>query len=336
MKLKIFIKLIIIIAIMISIISCTNYLNSVDELDYLSKKQKLTLAEKDHLYPAWNINLRHLKNESKNRAFTAEQKETTLRIMSVIRFVLNTPEFEARMLKRQLKSSNNKSAKTTSASIKVGDPLDSKKFLRTVQRTLLETQIALAELSGGALGLATVPDYFLYFEDIYHKDYANILKANNKVTWVKFASWHNITDTLASYVSVGEVILHETTHNLGFTHHINVPIFGGKDATYTIGEEYKNTLRDPAFLEKYKHEFKKLIPYFEEKYAQFITTEPAVKSKNIDDSKINHSSLKTHNPSGEPLTIVECIIGDEATNYIKPFRYVVENGMRTTDDFIQK
>ena len=284
MKLKIFIKLIIIIAIMISIISCTNYLNSVDELDYLSKKQKLTLAEKDHLYPAWNINLRHLKN----------------------------------------------------ASIKVGDPLDSKKFLRTVQRTLLETQIALAELSGGALGLATVPDYFLYFEDIYHKDYANILKENNKVTWVKFASWHNITDTLASYVSVGEVILHETTHNLGFTHHINVPIFGGKDATYTIGEEYKNTLRDPAFLEKYKHEFKKLIPYFEEKYAQFITTEPAVKSKNIDDSKINHSSLKTHSPSGEPLTIVECIIGDEATNYIKPFRYVVENGMRTTDDFIQK
>ncbi len=329
------IKILIITVIMISINSCTSSVDSVSEIDFLSKKQVLTEQEKDHLYPAWNISLRHLKNESKNRAFTAEEKETTLSILSVIRFVVNTPEFEANILKRQLKSSENKSAQTTSASVKVGDKLDSEKVLRTVQRTLLETQISLAELTGGALGLGIVPKYYPYFEDVNHRKYESIMKANMSQVWVKFTSRYNITDSLASYAAIGETLLHEATHNLGFGHHDSISHYG-PDVSYAMGQEYVKTLRDPAFLKKYKNEFKRLVPYFEEKYAQFITTEPAVKSKNVADSKNNHFHVETHSHSGEALTIVECIIGSDAENYIKPFRYVVKNGERTADDFILK
>ena len=333
MRIKILITTIV---MMVTINSCTSRVDSVSDIDYLSKKQVLTLEEKDHLYPAWNISIRYLKNNSKDRAFTAEQKKTTLRILSVVRFVLNTPEYETNFLKHtNLRSRVNKSAKTTSEKVVKGTLLDSKRVLRTVQRTQLETEIDLHDtyLSGsGVVGLGSVPGYYPYLEDPYHEKYSNFMKQHYKGTWIGFSGKYNIVDNLNDYVNIGNTILHESVHNLGFTHG-NV---AGGDTTYAVGDTYSATLRNKAFLEKYKDEFKRLIPYFEEKYAEFITTDPAVKSKNTYDSKINTAHVKTHSASGEALTILECITGDDAENYIKPYRYVVKNGQRTVDDFILK
>ena len=331
------IKILIITVIMLSLNSCTSRVDSVSDIDFLSKKQKLTLEEKDHLYPAWNISIRYLKNNSKDRAFTAEQKLTTLRIMSIIRFVLNTPEYEANFLKQtNLRSRVNKGAKTTSEKVVLGTLLDPKRVLRTVQKTLLETEIDLHDtyLNGsGVVGLGSVPGYYPYLEDPYHKDYSNFMKNHYKGTWIGFSGKYNIVDTLNDYVNIGNTILHESVHNLGFSHRGGV---AGGDTTYAVGDTYSATLRNKAFLKKYKDEFKRLIPYFEEKYADFITSEPAVRTKNTYNSKINTPQIKTHSASGEALTIVECITGDDARNYIKPYRYVVKNGERTVDDFILK
>lgn len=329
---QVFYKFLVLTMIMIPLNSCnTSYLDSLDEIDALSSKQTLSLEEKDMLYPAWNIRLRYLKNES-DRAFTAEDKVVTLRIMSVVRFVINTPEYETRIINLTLKATENKNSQTMKPEqVRVGDILDSKRVLGAVRKTLLTTEISYANLDPSVVGLGTVPNYYPYFEDPNHKDYASIISDNNIGTWIKVSRLYDFVNTLRAYADIGNTILHETVHNLGFSHHESV---SSGDVAYSIGNTFSSLLKDKDFLEKYQDEFKKLVPYFEEKYRHFIYAESAV-TKSVVPLSVDTTYLNTRDSNGEPLTIIECII-EGSENYVKPFRYVVQNGRRTVDDFILK
>lgn len=319
-----------IIIITISLSSCNNsYLDSIIDLDYLSTKQILTFEEKGLYYPSWNISIRRLQNKSTKRNFTAEEKEITLRIMSIIRFVLNTPEYEANILKQTMKASRNAYSRTTSETIKIGERLYPKRVLRTVQKAVIETEIALSDLDPFILGQAIVTSIYLYLEDTNHNAYPSIIKQLNNLVWIEFTSQYTIKDSLHSYAEIENTILHESVHNMGFSHHNNIPT--SVDVAYVIGNMYAETLRDINFLKKYEDEFKKIIPYYEEKYHWFIKDEPSARTTRNAASR----TFNTHSPDGETLTVVECII-ENPENYIKPFRYVVKDGQRTNDNFILK
>lgn len=332
-----FYKFLIIMTI-ISLSSCSdNYLDfiidsdPIIDLSYLAAKETLTFGEKGLYYPSWNISLRALENQSRNRIFTAEQKEITLRIMSIIRFVLNTPEYEANILKQTMKASRSAAGKTTSERVYIGKRLDSGRVLRTAQKTMLETEIALADLDSNILGVGIATNIYLYLEDMNHRDYPYIMRQLNNLVWIQFSSSHYvITDNLDTYANLGNTILHEAVHNLGFFHHDSIPT--SVDVAYVMGDTYETTLRHPDFLNKYADKFKKIIPYFEEKYSSFIRTEPALRARNAENKTFY---AKTHSSNGEPLTVIECII-ENSEDYVKPFRYAVKDGQRTIDNFILK
>lgn len=253
--------------------------------------------------------------------------------MSIVRFVLNTPEYEANILAQTMKASRDADAGTTTERVAVGDVLDSKRVLRTVQKTLLETEIALANLDPGVLGLAIMAGYYPYLENMNHEEYSPIIQRLNAQVWIKFTSNYKIENTLETYINIGNTILHESLHNLGFAH--LDPLDRSIDVAYVMGETYASTLYDPAFRKKYANEFKRIVPFFEEKYSNLIVDEPAVANKMVGNAFFDNRPLATRSLNGEPLTAIECII-ENPEDYIKPYRYVVKNGKRVVDTFIPK
>lgn len=327
---KMFHKILILTIMMMTLNSCnTNYLNSADELDFLNTKLELTLEDKSILYPAWNIEIRDIGNES-TRAFTAKEKEITLRIMSIIRFVLNTPEYEERIINATLRASENKNSQTTSEKVRIGDLLDSERVLRTVQRTLLTTTIYYANLNPSVVGLGVVPSYYPYFEDPNNENYDSIISNHNRGIWLKLSSLYNFNDTLNSYANIGNTILHESIHNLGFSHAVSEG-----DVPYSLGDTFAQVLKDKDFLEKYKDEFRKIIPYFEEKYKDFIKDSPVVTQSKRASSNTYDTYISKPDYNGETFTVIECVI-EEHEKYSKPFKYLVRNGLRIEDNFILK
>ena len=174
----------IIICIFIILSSCSFVPESPqDLLRNQNNINPLSIEEMHRLYPFWNIQLMEFRADNmdagttgangsvssdpvlnaKARVISIRSKEAILQIMNKIRFVVNTPEFADRLRKQTFRSSRNGSTHGIAPynSIKLGDPMDSERLVKVLQKVSLYSQIRRTRVPQGADGAANVGP-FLY------------------------------------------------------------------------------------------------------------------------------------------------------------------------------
>ena len=221
----------------------TNYKRiSTNDANYVKKMEKL--------YPAWNVKLNWFN--PKDAKITVAEKRNMLRKLSLVKFMINTSEFEEKVLSTTMYSAVNASG--PKGNIQVGSKLDSKRIMTVLKNRNYSVAIRKQNISGfAALGVLGKSLYCL--ADNVSQD----------TLWIAFPSveyWVNNGYLLEPYLSA--IVFHEILHNTGFSHS------GNYGAIYPLQNIYKSLYNDKKWKEKYKERLEDFQYYYEIKYSEVL------------------------------------------------------------------
>ena len=224
----------------------TNYKRiSTNDANYVKKMEEL--------YPAWNVKLSWFN--PKDAKITIAEKRNMLRKLSLVKFMINTPEFEEKVLATTMYSAVNASG--PNGDIKVGSKLDSKRIMTVLKNRNYNVAIRKQKISGvAALGVLGKSLYCL--ADNVSQD----------TLWIAFPSvenWVNGGYLLEPYLSA--IVFHEILHNTGFSHS------GNYGAIYPLQNIYKSLYNDKKWKEKYKERLEDFQYYYEIKYSHVLNAD---------------------------------------------------------------
>lgn len=233
-----------------------------------SQNTYMSLEEMNRTYPYWNVKLFDFEAANLNagwygpnntptpedhrnaKILNIRSKEIMLEKLNTIRFVVNTPEFGDLLRTKTFYSS--RTGTGPFGSIKIGDPMDSERLLKIVQKISFYTRIKKTQVPFGAEATANIGK-FLYVagdEEINNVSFKGLfVQFPNKWSWERYATSPWIT----------EVLFHELVHNMGFTH--DVP----NDATYGLHGVFSAVYNDPKWKKKYKKQLD-IFQYYTKKY----------------------------------------------------------------------
>lgn len=228
----------------------TNYQRiSTNDANYVQKMEEL--------YPAWNVKLHRFF--PKDATITVAEKRNMLQKLSLVKFMINTPEFEEKVLQTKMYSAVN--AKGPNGNIKVGSELDSKRIMTVLKNRKYNVVIRKSIIKGyAALGVLG-PSLYCLADN-----------ADTGTWWIAFPSsqnWAKGGYLQEPYLSA--VVFHEILHNTGFSHS------GNYGAIYPLQNVYKSLYNDAKFKEKYKEQLEDFIYYYEMKYPEVLLSD-SVKS----------------------------------------------------------
>lgn len=266
------------------------------------------------MYPYWNISFGSFQvvNESiradlianassetlyKAKRLEIVEKSLMLQKLALIRFVLNTPEFEEELMKKKFYSSVNASG--PNGNIKRGDLYDNKRLLEVLRRRHYNVTIRKGIISKGAAAVGVLgPSLYVMADD--NKSVSNSY-------WIAFPNhedWSKGGYLQDSYMA--GVVFHEMLHNSGFNH--NVP----NDATYGIQGVFTKVYGDKIFREKYREQLASFRAFYERKYSNELKSPTIYKSKKI--------SLRTDYINGNNDSDAEiCILYHDGTSSIEKY-----------------
>lgn len=224
----------------------TNYQRiSTNDVNYIQKMEEL--------YPAWDVKITRFFAKDAN--ITVEEKRNMLKKLSLVKFMVNTPEFEEKVLATTMYSAVN--AKGPNGNIKVGSQLDSERIMKVLKNRKYNLVIRKAVVGGyAALGVLGPSLYCL--ADNYSQG----------TLWIAFPSSQNwVKGGYLQEPYLSSTVFHEILHNTGFTHS------GNYGAVYPLQGIYKSLYNDAKWKEKYKEKLEDFIYYYEIKYSHFLESD---------------------------------------------------------------
>lgn len=193
------------------------------------------------------------EDNARARIITATSKKRMLDALDIIRFVINTPEFEKEMLSSSTKF---RSARTTTGplgdSINKNDFYDNKKVFQTLQNVKYKVTIRKGQIPLGAAAVGVVANQHLY---VYPADNEFYKRENMWIAFPNRENWDSSGYLQTAYIA--SVILHEIVHNMGYTHGAS-----SDDTVYGIQDIFLKVYNDKEWQEKYKAQLKQFTPYY--------------------------------------------------------------------------
>ena len=314
----------IILFILITLSSCSFVLESPGDL-LSSQNTNMSVEAMNRAYPYWNMKPFEFRvndlnagtigegaSEStdseqnrKARILNIRSKEVVLERLNIIRFVVNTPEFADLLRTKQFYSSRNE------GSVKLGDPLDSERLVKVVQKASFYSRIIKTKVISGAAAHASV-DGFLYLAS--DAELANVSVKGSYVAFPNTHSWEGYNTPW-----IAEAFFHELLHNMGFSHRVN------QDATYGMQSVFSKTYNNPKWQKKYKKQLA-AFQYYTKKYSHYLRTDSlATKSKRFNDTDLftadQTRSENTHNNETYNNKIEEvCVLYPDGTHKLVKMR----------------
>lgn len=221
----------------------TNYQRiSTNDANYVKKMEEL--------YPAWNVKLSWFN--PKDAKITIAEKRNMLKKLSLVKFMINTPEFEEKVLATTMYSAVN--ASSPNVNIKVGSKLDSKRIMTVLKNRNYSVAIRKQKISGyAALGVLGKSLYCL--ADNVSQD----------TLWIAFPSVENwVKGGYLQEPYLSAIVFHEILHNTGFSHS------GNYGTIYPLQNIYKSLYNDAKWKEKYKERLDDFQYYYEMKYSEVL------------------------------------------------------------------
>lgn len=219
---------------------------STNDANYVQKMEEL--------YPAWDVRLGRFFPKDGN--ITVEEKRIMLKKLSLIKFMLNTPEFEERVLSTTMYSAV--TAKGPNGNIKVGSKLDSERIMKVLKNRKYNVVIRKSSIDPRKSAARGVLGPSIYCSSDNYK---------LETWWIAFPAAQNWTKGYypeEPYLSA--VVFHEILHNTGFSHTSDKK-YG---AIYPLQNIYKSLYNDAKWKEKYKEKLEDFIYYYEMKYPQVL------------------------------------------------------------------
>ena len=230
--------------------SYERYYTNYQRYQRISTNDANYVKKMEELYPAWNVKLNWFN--PKDAKITVAEKRNMLRKLSLVKFMVNTSEFEEKVLETTMYSAVDASG--PNGNIKVGSKLDSKRIMTVLKNRNYSVAIRKQNISGvAALGVLGKSLYCL--ADNVSQD----------TLWIAFPSveyWVNNGYLLEPYLSA--IVFHEILHNTGFSHS------GNYGAIYPLQNIYKSLYNDKKWKEKYKERLEDFQYYYEIKYSEVL------------------------------------------------------------------
>lgn len=235
-------------------------------------------------YPYWNIGFSSfvVANETvradliastseamkyKAKRLEVREKELMLQKLDLIRFVINTKEFEEEIMKSKFRSSRDASG--PNGTIKVGDTLNNKRMLEVIKRREYNVSIRKGIITAGAAAVGVVGPSLYVMSD---ND-----KATSNSYWIAFPNHEDWS--AGGYLQdnyMAGVVLHEMIHNSGFTHGVD-----SHDAVYGVQGAFKNVYGKKEFREKYAKELETFRGFYSKKYENWLKAPTVYKANNF-------------------------------------------------------
>ncbi len=288
------------LALTFLVLSCSNKQLSPSDLSLTANNASLneSLESKNRRLPFWGVDLKGFQvldhdsngvgataeDHAKARIMTATSKKRMLDILDVIRFVINTPEFEEEMLSSNRKFRSARTTKGPVGAIKKNDYYDNKRVFETLQNVKYKITISKQKLSLSAAAVASVANEHLY---LYPADNKLYKRENMFIALPNRDNWDGGGYLNTAYM--GGVVLHEIVHNLGYTHGAS-----SHDTVYGVQDVFLKVYNNKEWQAKYKTKLSQFTPYYSilhEDQLTFDTLAPTPKSqKNINEQIVeNHS-----------------------------------------------
>jgi hypothetical protein len=289
-------NIIMIIALAIFISSCSRLNPSSDQNDNINDPSTDngntdngntddSLIEDDNKYPYLPIKLKAFEVEDKDsngynptdedhiraRKIDIKEKEYMLKHLDLIRFVINTPEFEAAIFDPDYKFRAGRTATGTYGTIGEGEYYDKTKLLALLKYASITTYFIKTDIGGDAtaLGKAGRP----YYVDVdllknpskgpWDTD-AHILFPN-RVDWAD-GEFGGYGQEFPDNIDIAAIMFHELMHNLGTKHGKAVH---PEDTSEVMEDIFRATVNG-AWRKKYGKQVKE-YNYYQIKYKNFLT-----------------------------------------------------------------
>ncbi|MGL5722297.1 MAG: hypothetical protein ACRCY4_07855 [Brevinema sp.] len=183
-------------------------------------------------------------------------KRLMLRRMDLVRFVVNTPEFEQQVLRGTFVGTHN--AQGPLGTMRLNERLDNARLLKIIKARRYPVEIRKAQipLEAAAVGQVGSPLYVLADDDI-RSTFSWWIALPNRDIWTE--------GRYRDDASIAGTIFHEMLHNTGFGHIDNV--FQAPDPVYGVQLVLENLLRDTSFRLRYNSQITSILGLYESVYA---------------------------------------------------------------------
>ena len=254
--------------------SSPNYLEELDKrYPYLPIKLKpFEVADKDSSFSGASD-----EENKEARKIDIKEKEYMLKHLDLLRFVVNTPEFEKEVFLEVHKFRVGRDAKGAYGTIKEGDYYNKTKLLALLKHASITTYIRKDALSPGTEGLGKAgPSYYVDVDldnnpskGPWNTD-ALIMFPNNSY-WA--SSEFGYGQEFPHNIEIVGLMLHELMHNLGTKHGA---VVSPEDTAVVMHNVFRATTSEPEWRNKYRKQVKE-YKYYQTKYKDFLisTTTPA-------------------------------------------------------------
>lgn len=288
-------------------VSCSFYPSSPVETMAVQNNYSFNFAEMSRRYPYWNTGLGEFiadpnevnpgvpltpELQAEHQKITALDKRLMLQKMDLIRFVINTPEFEANFMKATFWGDANASG--PGGKLELNKPLDNKRYLEIIRRRKYNVTIRKMQLSlnAAAVGVVGAKIYVLADDD----------RQISNSYWIAFPNreiWSKGGYLQETYMA--GVVFHEMLHNTGFNHNT-----AAHDPVYEAQGVFTGTYNSD-FRIKYAKELAAFRGFYENQYSFWLTYDtiaPGSKTR-------ARSAVPT--PMGAPGEVI-CILNKDGTH----------------------
>lgn len=293
--------------------SCSVISSMSSEALYQKTAAELIIENKSKEYPNFNIDFGSflvvnaplqddiVATEEILNAYhklTVKEKTYMLRNLDVIKFAINTPEFEAELHTRRYRSSRKGSG--PNGTIVFGSYYDTERLFQLIKNRKYTLSIHKDRITKNAQAVGMLGEFLYVMAD-------NDPRMTNSY-WIAMPN-HEIWDRglYAEENFIAPIVFHEMMHNTGFSHGIDE-----NDTVYQLQDVLSTVLRNRDFKNKYASELEKFRPFYEERYKGWLKNDTLSYKKSLLSTVNNLDNDNTFNNIYHDS--VYCVINNDNTH----------------------
>ena len=201
-----------------------------------------------------------------------KEKEYMLKHLDLMRFVINTPEFEAAVLDPDYKFRAGRTATGTYGSIREGDHYDKTKLLALLKYASITTYFMKTDVGADAVALGKAGPSYYVDVDLLNNPSKGPWNTDALIMFPNREYWadgeYGYGQEFPANIDIVALMFHELMHNLGAKHGAEVH---HEDTAYVMQDIFRATTSDPEWRNKYRKQVKE-YNYYQTKYKDYLTS----------------------------------------------------------------